>query len=31
MMGWIVKAYLLWSVLADITLLSGIVYLVFLG
>jgi len=31
MTGWLVKAYLLWSVLADLTLLSGLVYLVFLG
>jgi len=27
-MNWLIKAYLVWSVAADLTLLSGLIYLV---
>ena len=27
-MGWLIKAYLVWSVAADLTILSGLMYLV---
>ncbi len=28
---WMLRAYILWSICADITLLGGIIYLVFWG
>ena len=27
-MNWLIKAYLIWSVAADVTLLAGVIYLV---